>query len=408
MKNVSLVSHDVCCGCGTCSNVCPRSCISMVCDAEGFAYPSVDEQKCIECGACLKKCPVEKEGASGGTPISSVVLQDKDGESLENSTSGGAFACIARYVLKLGGVVFGAAYDGSLNVSHIAIERLEDLRLLQGSKYVSSDLRDSYNKVKTLLKSGRLVLFSGTPCQVAGLKNFLHKDYPNLYTLDFLCHGVPSPKTFSKNIREWEKKEQDKIVSYHFRDKLKSWNLFNTRITFRKGRIMTAFSKLQYRYFQLFLFNFGLQEACYHCQYTKRETVSDITMADYWKECAQLSPKKIPYDDKGLSLAIINSQNGANLFRELSSSVTSSALNYDEVVKKNKLFRTPFQKPADNDVFWSEMMKGISFHDLASRLLLPTRISLTEKLVMRYGSNPIIRLISKLEYRYNKYFIQKK
>ena len=160
MKNVSLVSHDVCCGCGTCSNVCPRSCISMVCDAEGFAYPSVDEQKCIECGACLKKCPVEKGGASGGTPISSVVLQDKDGESLENSTSGGAFACIARYVLKLGGVVFGAAYDGSLNVSHIAIEQLEDLRLLQGSKYVSSDLRDSYNKVKTLLKSGRLVLFS--------------------------------------------------------------------------------------------------------------------------------------------------------------------------------------------------------------------------------------------------------
>ena len=135
MKNVSLVFHDVCSGCGTCSNVCPKSCISMVRDAEGFAYPSVDEQKCIECGACLKKCPVEKVRASGGTPIFSVVLQDKDGESLKNSTSGGAFASIARYVLKQGGVVFGAAYDELLNVSHVAVERLEDLHLLQGSKY---------------------------------------------------------------------------------------------------------------------------------------------------------------------------------------------------------------------------------------------------------------------------------
>lgn len=404
----ALCEDEKCTGCFACVNVCHQGAIVASVDEKGFYRPKIIADRCVNCGLCSNVCPVLSPVQESGFHQEAYVCKNNSDELRRKSSSGALFSALADTITAKGGVVYGVKMDNSIVAVFSSSESEDGIDVFRGSKYVQAYVGNIFRDVRKSLICGKPVLFTGTPCQVAGLKNFLHKDYPNLYTLDFLCHGVPSPKTFSKNIREWEKKEQDKIVSYHFRDKLKSWNLFNTRITFRKGRIMTAFSKLQDRYFQLFLFNFGLQEACYHCQYTKRDRVSDITMADYWKKCSQVSPKKIPYDDNGLSLTIVNSQKGAHLFRELSSSITSSALNYDEVVKKNKLLRTSFQKPANNDVFWSEIMKGTSIPDLASKLLPPTKISTTEKLVMRYGSNPFIRLVSKFEYRYNKYFIHKK
>ena len=404
----ALCEDEKCTGCFACVNVCHQGAIVASANENGFYRPRIVTDRCVNCGLCFNICPVLTPRQKSGFHQEAYVCKNNSDELRRKSSSGALFSALADIIIAKGGVVYGVKMDNSIVAVFSSSESENGIDAFKGSKYVQAYVGNSFRDVKKSLVCGKPVLFTGTPCQVAGLKNFLRKDYPNLFTLDFLCHGVPSPKTFSKNVKEWEQKEHDEIVSYHFRDKLKSWNLFNTRIAFRKGRIMTAFSRLQDSYFQLFLFNFGLQEACYHCQYTKRDRVSDITMADYWKECSQLSSKKIPYDDKGLSLVIINSKKGSDLFREVSSVVTSSALNYDEVIKKNKLLRTPFQKPADNDVFWSEIMKGTSIHDLASKLLPPTRISLTEKLIMRYGSNPIIRLVGKIEYRYNKYFIQKK
>lgn len=298
--------------------------------------------------------------------------------------------------------------DSSIVAVFSSSESEKGIESFKGSKYVQAYVGTIFRDVKKSLISGRPVLFTGTPCQVAGLRSFLNKDYPNLYTLDFLCHGVPSPKTFSKNIREWEHKEHDQIVSYHFRDKLKSWNLFNTRIDFKKGSVTTLFSRLYDNFFIFFLRSYGLQNACYHCLYTKKDRGSDITMADYWLKCHQQSKRKIHNDDKGLSLAIINSSKGAHLFQEASSSITSSLLNYDEVVGKYGYLRKPSQKPEDNDVFWRELENGTSFQEMATKLLTPVQISLTERLVMQHGSNPFIRFISKLEYRYYKYIVRRK
>lgn len=364
MKNVSLVPHDVCCGCGTCSNICPKSCISMVYDAEGFTYPSVDEQKCIECGACLKKCPVEKEGASGRTPISSVVLQDKDGESLKNSTSGGAFACIARYVLKQGGVVFGAAYDELLNVSHIAIERPEDLHLLQGSKYVSSDLKDSYKKVKALLKSGRLVLFSGTPCQVAALKSFLGGDSELLLTMDIVCHGTPSRQLFQKYIKWLGEKKHTSVKSYSFRSKeFFGWTHGGAFSDEKKSYAINPYCD---PYYAAFLRGETFRKSCYSCKFANMNRVGDFTAGDFWGYYNMKNPAEIE-PQKGLSMLLVNSSKGMELLKQIESDAVIVPLDLQTISAGNwNLYHPSVYKPIRDEIYANI---DLPFEELQKRYL---------------------------------------
>ena len=367
MKNVSLVSHDVCSGCGTCSNVCPKSCISMARDAEGFAYPSVDEQKCIECGACLKKCPVEKERASGGTPIFSVVLQDKDGESLKNSTSGGAFASIARYVLKQGGVVFGAAYDELLNVSHVAVERLEDLHLLQGSKYVSSDMKDSYKKVKFFLNSGRLVLFSGTPCQVAALKSFLGEDSKLLLTMDLVCHGVPSQKLFQKYIHWLGEKNHSTIKSYVFRSKkFFGWSLGGAFSDEKKSYAVNPDCD---PYYAAFLRGETFRKSCYSCKFANMNREGDFTVGDFWGFHNMKDPVDFDHT-KGLSMLLVNSPKGENVLKQIESDAVIVPMDLQTISAGNwNLYHPSVYKPirdeiyADIDLPFEKLQKRYLHHE---------------------------------------------
>ena len=193
---IHIVDKHNCCGCSACLNVCPKACITMLADEEGFLYPKVDKTICIDCGLCEKVCPF-MANLDAKRPIRSYAAINPNEQERYNSSSGGIFTMLMRETLNRGGVVFGAAFDKKWNVHHIAIESIEEMPLLQGSKYVQSYVGDCYRDAKDFLREGRDVLFSGTSCQIAGLRQYLRKDYENLTTVDVICHGVPSPRVWS-------------------------------------------------------------------------------------------------------------------------------------------------------------------------------------------------------------------
>ena len=205
---------DECVGCGACENVCPVKAISMQENEEGFLYPVVDSDLCVSCNKCNHVCPVQKNEKKA-VVSKAYAAWNKDDAILRGSSSGGVFSILAQYVLRKGGVVCGAAFDEGNVVKHILVENAADLEKLRGSKYVQSEIGHIFVQIKDLLKSGRQVLFSGTPCQVAGLNSYLEKDFDNLLTVDVACHGVPSPKVWQKYIFELGKD----VSQFNFRDK---------------------------------------------------------------------------------------------------------------------------------------------------------------------------------------------
>ncbi len=364
MDNVSVVSHEVCSGCGACASACPKNCISMVYDQEGFAFPSVDLQTCVECGLCLKKCPQKKADRAGNDPLASFVLQDKDEECLQRSTSGGAFVCIARHVLKLGGVVFGASYDDSLHVTHIAITELLDLPKLQGSKYVSSDLKDAYRRVKDFLKEGRYVLFSGTPCQVAGLKSFLGEDSDLLLTMDLVCHGTPSQKLFQKYIRWLGEKKNAPIKQFVFRSKkFFGWSLGGECSDGKKTYPVRALCD---PYYAAFLRGETFRKSCYSCKFANMNRYGDFTVGDFWgfhemTETMALDPKK------GLSMLLVNSPKGLSLLKAIEKEANVVSMDLNTVSSGNWNLYHPSVFKAIRDVIYANI--DLPFDELQKKYL---------------------------------------
>jgi coenzyme F420-reducing hydrogenase beta subunit len=310
-----LATIEKCTGCMACLNSCPIGCISSYMDKEGFYQPVIDEERCLGCGQCEKSCPVLQDILKKNNEKPDVYAAwNKDEKILQQSSSGGVFSNISKIVLSKGGIVFGASYNKNLEVQHIAVEKLEDLQKLQGSKYVQSDIGYSYKKVKESLFKNRYVLFTGTPCQIAGLYAFLEGDiYENLITCDLICHGVPSPGVFRKYIDYVENREHAKIISIEMRTKKNGWNsVFDMRFVFdnlKEVEINNAFNDV---YMNGFLFNLYLRKSCYNCKYAKTPRESDITLADFWgigKESPYNHPTK-----QGVSLVLVNSNKGKNLF----------------------------------------------------------------------------------------------
>ncbi|MBO6136271.1 MAG: Coenzyme F420 hydrogenase/dehydrogenase, beta subunit C-terminal domain [Fibrobacter sp.] len=367
MNNVSLVSHDICSGCGACASICPKACVSMVADGEGFAFPLVDSQKCIECGACLKRCPVANKETSGNNPLESMILQDKDEKSLMESTSGGAFACIARHILKRGGAVFGAAYDDSLNVSHIAVTDIADLPKLQGSKYVSSDLKDSYKRVKAYLKDGRRVLFSGTPCQIAGLKSFLGEDSDMLLTVDLVCHGVPSQKLFQKYIRWLGEKKGFPIKSFCFRSKkFYGWSLGGACSDGKKAYAVNPDCD---PYYAAFLRGETFRKSCYSCKFANMNRQGDFTVGDFWGFYNAKGTVSFA-SQKGMSLLLVNSSKGLETLKQLENEANAVPMDLDVTCSGNwNLYHPSVFKPIRDEIYanidqpFDELQKKYLHHE---------------------------------------------
>lgn len=337
---MKLVDKDKCCGCSACISVCPKGCISMSKDKEGFLYPIVDSVKCIDCGLCEKVCPVLHPLKNEAEPLVYAAINNDESIRMQSS-SGGIFTLLAEYVIENGGVVFGACFDRDWNVVHDYTETKEGLVRFRGSKYVQSNVGNSFSQVKIFLDAGREVLFSGTPCQVAGLKNYLRKPYPNLLTVDLVCHGVPSPDVWRKYLQETVckayriKKNKsavnicDYISDIKFRAKDKGWKKYSFKIEYKDGRIeINPF--YENPYMNIFLSNLSLRPSCYVCPAKLNNVQSDITLADFW------GVNKIDSnidDDKGCGLLFLNNKEKIGLLYSLQCMLFNQSI--DSVSKYN-------------------------------------------------------------------------
>lgn len=327
------LAHNKCCtGCHACTNICPQQCISMVFDTEGFLYPVVNDDRCTECGLCTITCPILFRNAQNNVP-KAYAAYSKDNRIRRASSSGGLFTVIAHRILDDNGVVFGAAFDDQFNVVHEAIENRTDLPRLQGSKYVQSRVGDAYRKVEIYLKQDRKVLFSGTPCQIGGMKAYLKKDYDNLICQDLICHGVPSPKAWEcyLNNRIQRNGKGSSPTHVTFRHKDKSWRKYNIRIDFENGN---KYKKTVGNdpYMQMFLLNISLRPSCHCCSFKTLSRISDITLADYWGIQNQHPEMD---DDFGTSLLLIHSDKGHNIFNMVKNDIIYKEVDAAVALKGN-------------------------------------------------------------------------
>lgn len=337
-----------CTGCGMCEKLCPKNAISLRENKEGFLEPFIDNKKCINCGLCKKRCPQNSDVELEKYKQKVYAVNSKNKEIIKNSSSGGIFGVIANYVLENGGLVCGAAYDDNLVVKHIFIDNTEKLTKIQESKYVQSNTLFTFSECKKYLENNKKVLYCGTPCQIAGLKKYLNKDYDNLITIDLICHGVTSPLLFKKYIDYLEKKYKDKIQEYHFRTKDKNgWSLEN-KIVFKNKQIYNS-CKLD-KYYTAFLSGNYYREACYECKYANDRRIGDITIGDFWG--IELFHKDFTNYKDGVSAVIINSKKGQQIFNSIKKNINYVESSIDKVKKKNHNLNMPtIRQNCRNDVY---------------------------------------------------------
>ena len=334
-----LNKHYKCTGCRMCVQICPVKAIDMKENEEGFFEPIINKEKCIKCGLCFKRCP-QLNDVKVGKKINShkvFAMKNKNTEEQKNSSSGGVFSVLARYVLENNGAVYGACFDEKLKLEHIRIDKQENLYKLRGSKYLQSNTKNTFELVKNDLNKGVKVLYVGTPCQIAGLKNYLGKDYEELLLVDLVCHGVPSQKLFDKYLTWLKKKNNSSIIEYEFRSKeKKSWGL-NLKVKFESGKERYIPANLD-PYYKSFLNGSTYRECCYNCKYAKIERVGDITIADYWG-----IEKEHPdfYDKNGVSAVIINTNAGFKAFENIKDEVEYRDTEIEKIIAKNKNLQEP-------------------------------------------------------------------
>ncbi len=312
---IAVTDKRKCCGCEACAQICPRKCIKMEEDKEGFLYPSVDKSKCVECHLCETVCQYQRQNRYEFTPKTAFCFVNNDQAIREKSSSGGAFFCLAKQIIEQNGVVFGAKFDEKWNVFLASAETLLQCESFWGSKYVQARVNGSFSEVKKLLENGKKVLFSGTPCQVNGLKHFLKKEYENLLTVDFTCHAVPSPKIWRKYLSCFSKKKL--ISNISFRDKkVAGWNDYGLTIKSATDSLISQ-GNSKNLYMRGFLRYLYCRPSCSNCVSRSFQSQSDIMIGDFWR-VEKYHSEKILNDNKGVSLIIPLSEKGARIVRHLS------------------------------------------------------------------------------------------
>lgn len=350
---------EECCGCTACTSICPKCAILMKPDGEGFLYPSIDSNKCIECGLCKKVCAFQKEHEINDNFELPYVyaVKHKDEQIRMSSTSGGMFTAISDYILEKQGVVYGAIFDDNMRVCHQKAESNEEREKIKGAKYVQSNLKNTFKEVKEILLNDRYVLFSGTPCQVSGLKSYLnHVNTSKLYLCDIVCHGTPSPLIWDKYLSFIKNKYKGKVITYKFRDKNIGWRGANITVTldnFKKD----SNSNLVKIYSNLYFLDFISRKSCNNCKYTNLNRPSDITIADFWG-----IEKSMPdYDDnKGVSLVLINTPKGKDLFESINYNLEYNESNTIDCIQPQLQY--PHKSSPYRDEFWKDYnMHGFEY-----------------------------------------------
>ncbi len=348
-----IVEKDLCCGCQACYNICPNRAINMIESNDGFFYPEINKEKCIDCGICKKACPIINKLENNNSPTSYAAYTKSDSTRM-NSSSGGIFSTLASYILRNNGIVFGASFTDNYMVKHISIKSEDDLKKLRGSKYVQSKIGDTYKECKDYLEANHLVLYTGTPCQINGLYTFLGKEYSNLYTQDIICHGVPSPKAWKKYIEYRKMQDKDnKLLNVNFRSKRKGWRFYEIEFSYEDNLYRNEHKNDIF--IKAFLKNLSLRSSCYNCHAKTKQRISDITLGDFW---GIDNIDKNYNDDKGVSLVIINSEKGMKLFEKIKNDISYKNTNYEVSIEYNKSLYNSSIKPDNREDFFDLLEEG--------------------------------------------------
>lgn len=373
---MQLVDKKKCTACGACASICPKSALKIKADDEGFYYPINDNKLCIECGACARVCPIINNNYSTlkYSNIDSYVLRHKDKSVLKESTSGGAFTAIVQLFLKDESfyAIYGAAEQKNLSVKHIRIDNIRDLNLIRKSKYVESYSGIIFRTVKKDILDGRKVIYSGTPCQIAGLRSYLQKDYNNLLTIEIVCHGVPTTLLLNKYIQYQEKKYHGKCEHIEYRSKKNSnWLNPKIRLEFNNQKI---FERKSYASDDAYMIGFCkflcLRENCSECLYASPERVADFTIADFWG--IEESGIKMEYGD-GVSLILANSNKAKKIIPDINNVAEITEINYDFAMKHNQQLVSPAKADPRRTDFLHDL-KNASFKELRKKYLKPRNI----------------------------------
>lgn len=371
---INIKEKKDCCGCSACVQICPKQCISMSADNEGFLYPQVNTTICIDCSLCEKVCPIINQEESK-EPLAIYAARNSNENIRLKSSSGGIFTLLAEEIIKSGGVVFGAKFNNNWNVVHDYTETLEGLDAFRGSKYVQSIIGDNFKIAKHFLDDGRKVLFSGTPCQIAGLKKYLRKEYDNLLTVEVVCHGVPSPMIWQdylnykrtkcaagKNTVSSSLNELPVITDISFRDKTYGWKKYSFKISYATSKAaeksvskstntsnceITPFNKDIFM--RGYLKNLYLRPSCYHCVARQGKSGADMSIADYWG--VQSIHPEID-DDKGTGVVLINTKYGAAYFNSIANQIKSLRSSYNKACAQNPCIVKSVKEPSRRHQFW--------------------------------------------------------
>ena len=342
---VDIKNKKDCCGCASCANICPKNCITMKNDIEGFLYPYVNKSKCIQCNLCEKSCPI--------TNVKKVINEpkvygcyNKDENVRMRSSSGGFFHILCEFIISQKGVVFGAAFDENFDVIHDYAETIEECEKFEGSKYSQSTTGDSYKKAQNFLDEGRKVLFSGTPCQIAGLYTYLKRDYDNLFTQDIVCHSVPTPKVWDEY--KGTVSNNKRIRNITFRGKENGWSQGTFKMVLDDGNIISL-PYAETEYMKGFLNGLYSRPSCYECKFSSISRQSDITLGDFWG-VESFYPEL--YDNKGVSLVIINSKKGKSLFDFAKNMLIYKKVKMDKALFYNPAINNCARENPNRDVFF--------------------------------------------------------
>lgn len=372
---IDIKDKSKCCGCNACYSICPQNCIEMIMDKEGFLYPYIDKSKCIKCNLCEKKCPILNDRKSVEFQLYGAFSNDS--EIIKKSSSGGLFSLLSKIILDNNGVVYGAKYNEKNLVVHDYITTYDEIDKLRGSKYVQSDINDSLRKVKQHLKEGLPVLFSGTPCHIAGLKSYLEKYYENLYCIEIVCHGVPSPKVYNDYIKFLEDKFKSKIQDINFREKSNGWERYSIFIRFENGETVIE-NAIENTYMKGFLKDLYIRPSCFQCRFKNFSSESDITLGDLW---GISNIDKDFYNNNGVSMVSINSKKGKELFEKIpEENICKNKFNLNDVSKYNQCLvkSTPLCKEKDN--FFKEY-NGNNLNKLVEKYTkVPIKIVIRQKI----------------------------
>ncbi|WP_321424545.1 Coenzyme F420 hydrogenase/dehydrogenase, beta subunit C-terminal domain [uncultured Bacteroides sp.] len=364
---VYIVDKHNCCGCTACVQVCPKMCISFPEDEEGFRYPYVDKETCIDCGLCENVCPVLNQ-TEPKKPLNVYAAINPNEEIRMKSSSGGIFTILAEKVINEGGVVFGARFDENWEVMHDFTKTIEGLEVFRGSKYLQSRIGETYKQAREFLRAGFKVLYTGTSCQILGLKMFLRKEYDNLLTVDIVCHGVPSPKIWKSYLQDINSMNQ-KITYINLRAKIRGWKRYSYLIKAGDNVLYDDYAANS-MYLKGFMSNVFLRPSCYKCPAKEGRSNSDITLADNWGYW-DIKPEN--FDDMGVSAVMVNTNKGNEFLNKLSIKLQQYSI--EAFIASNLSYKKSMESPKYRSFFWQEFPKlGFNVITIINKKMQPSII----------------------------------